>query len=130
MTEDHERFSSDDEQILHSFFAEQKVDIPDDGFSDKVMEKLPYADNRRLMRCWQIACAIIGIVILFVGQFWGNLQDMLFSSKVEGTMMLAKLVCRLGESLAHTQNLLMYVVGMAVILVVWGYNEVLDARNK
>ena len=130
MTEDKHLLSGEDEQMLQAFFADQKLDIADDGFSDKVMEKLPYAENRRLVRCWQIVCVLIGVALLVVGQVWGNLQDMLLASKVEGAMALSRIACRMGEAVVHSQNLLMYLAGVVILLMVWGYNEVLDARYK
>lgn len=59
-----------EEQLLHSFFEENKPDIPDKGFSKRVIKALPTWEMR-LHYGWSIL-----LVAVFVGFFvhWDILQ--------------------------------------------------------
>lgn len=46
-----------DDQLLNQFFAEQRHDIVDDGFTEKVMDNLPR--QRRAILPW------IGVIVVF-----------------------------------------------------------------
>lgn len=51
-----------DELIVRKFFEENKVDIPDDGFSRRVMRRLPDR-ARRLNRIWTAVCVLSGLLL-------------------------------------------------------------------
>lgn len=123
-----EQMSLDDEQMLQMFFADHQMDIPDDGFSKRVMERLPASSHRRLERWWQVACIVMGIVFIISTQLVSSLQDSLFASKVAGMMLFSKMLCNLGDMLVQPQQLLMLLGGLLTLFCVWGYNKVLDAR--
>lgn len=120
--------SDDDEQMLQMFFAEHQEEIPDDGFSQRVMEHLPNASQRRLERWWQVICLVMGVAIIASSQWMASLRDSLFVSKVAGMMLLSKWACHFAEILAQPQQLLMVMASIVLVLCVWGYNKVLDAR--
>lgn len=120
--------NADDEQLLQSFFADCQEDIPDDGFSQRVMRSLPDTSPRRLERWWQVACVLAGIAILVLSQSWNSLLDSLFMSKVEGMLVLSRVVCHVVEVLGQSHNLLMLMLGLLTLSCVWGYNKLLDAR--
>lgn len=51
-----------DEDLLKHFFSEYKKEIPDNGFSKRVMHNLP---NRRMLinDVWFLFCTCLGIVL-------------------------------------------------------------------
>lgn len=120
--------SSADEQLIQMFFADHQEEIPDDGFSQRVMKKIPTSRTRRMERWWQVACIVMGVVFIVSTQMVSSLEDSLFASKVTAMMLLSKALCSLGELIAQPQQLLMLLAGMVTVLCVWGYNKVLDAR--
>lgn len=117
-----------DEQLLQAFFADHQEEIPDDGFSQRVMQHLPAPSHRRMERWWQVACIVMGVVFIVSTQMVSSLEDSLFASKVTAMMLFSKALCSLGELVAQPQQLLMMLAGMVTVLCVWGYNKVLDAR--
>lgn len=117
-----------DEQLLQAFFADHQEKIPDDGFSQRVMQHLPAPSHRRMERWWQVACLVMGVIFIVSTQMVLSLEDSLFASKVTAMMLFSKALCSLGELVAQPQQLLMMLAGMVTVLCVWGYNKVLDAR--
>lgn len=117
-----------DEQLLQAFFADHQEEIPDDGFSQRVMQHLPAPSHRRMERWWQGACLVMGVIFIVSTQMVLSLEDSLFASKVTAMMLFSKALCSLGELVAQPQQLLMMLAGMVTVLCVWGYNKVLDAR--
>lgn len=59
MTEDR------DELLVRKFFEENKVELADDGFSQRVMRRLPDR-TRRLSRIWTAVCTLAGILMCVV----------------------------------------------------------------
>lgn len=117
-----------DEQMIQMFFADHQEEIPDDGFSQRVMQHLPAPSHRRMERWWQVACLVMGVIFIVSTQMVLSLEDSLFASKVTAMMLFSKALCSLGELVAQPQQLLMMLAGMVTVLCVWGYNKVLDAR--
>lgn len=117
-----------DEMLLEAFFAENRMEIEDHGFSEKVMRYLPDSKVLLLQRLWLLVCVTIGIALLVVSQAWASLQDCLFASRIGFLLSMSKSLCHMAELLGQSHNLLMMLVGMFTILCVWGYNKVLDAR--
>lgn len=122
-----DKLSLEDEQLLQSFFDNHQWDVPDDGFSEKVMDSLPSCEHRRLERWWTVACAVTGIVLLTVGNVWQQLLDGFFVMRVQGLVSLAHHANHLAGILAQSHNYWMLLVAMATILFVWGYNKIQDA---
>ena len=129
--------SAQDEQLLQSFFADCRMDIPDDGFSDRVMQALPSSEmekeaakRRRLEHLWTAACVAMGVVAAFVCQGWEQIQAFLYAMKIDfllsGSHVLTQSINVLGQS----HNLLMALAGALVLLMVWGYNELMDTKQK
>lgn len=117
-----------DEQMIQMFFADHQEEIPDDGFSQRVMQHLPAPSHRRMERWWQVACLVMGVIFIVSTQMVSSLEDSLFASKVTAMILFSKALCSLGELVAQPQQLLMMLAGMVTVLCVWGYNKVLDAR--
>lgn len=64
MIEQHKDQRTDDE-LLASFFTEQKAEIPDNGFSARVMHRLP-RHARRLNQIWSVFCFAIAMVLFLL----------------------------------------------------------------
>ena len=133
------------EKLLESFFADCRMDdILDDGFSDRVMAALPedevranpivhspvVAAHRRLEHLWTAACVAIGIVALMACQGWEQIQNFLFTMKIDFLLSGSRLLTQVTDALSQSHNLWMLLVGMLTIVCVWGYNELLDARAR
>ncbi len=143
---DMEPLSVSDEQLLQAFFADNRMDeVPDDGFSNRVMQALPaleqektvpafeqeqaLAKRRRLEHLWTAVCVAIGVIAAVVCQGWELIQGWLFSMKLEFLMTGSRALTHVAESIGHSQNLLMMLAGIFVLIMVWGYNELADARG-
>jgi len=127
--------SAQDEQLLQSFFADCRMDIPNDGFSDRVMQALPssemekeVAKRRRLEHLWTAACVAIGIVAAVVCQGWEQIQSFLYGMKIDFLVSGSRALTQSLNVLGQSHNLLLMLAGALVIVMVWGYNEVSDAR--
>ena len=149
-----EPLSATDNQLLQAFFADNRMEeVPDDGFSDRVMQALPglepektllaldqektvlsleqeqaLAKRRRLEHLWTAACVAVGIVAAVVCQGWEQIQGWLFSMKIDFLLTGSRALTHLADAITPTQNLLMMLAGIVVLVMVWGYNELADAR--
>ena len=57
-----------DEELLQRFFADSaRMDIADDGFTDRLMRRLPEVDTRcyRLYRLWTAAMVAVCVAVFF-----------------------------------------------------------------
>lgn len=140
MTEDNKMnqtlLAQDDEQLLQSFFAECQTELPDDGFSDRVMAALPSTEaekaavmRRRMEHVWTLVCVAIGLIAAVVCQGWEQIQGFLFSMKIDILMSGSRALTHAVDTLCHSQNLWMALAGCLVIALVWGYNKALDAKG-
>ena len=140
-----EPLSATDDQLLQAFFADNKMEeVPDDGFSDRVMQALPsleqektvlrleqkqaWVKRRRLEHLWTAACVAVGIVAAVTCQGWEQIQDWLFSMKIDFLLTGSRALTHLTDAVTQTQNLLMMLAGIVVLVMVRGYNELADAR--
>ena len=140
-----EPLSATDDQLLQAFFADNKMEeVPDDGFSDRVMQALPgleqektvlsleqkqaLAKRRRLEHLWTAACVAVGVVAAVVCEGWEQIQGWLFSMKIDFLLTGSRALTHLADAIPQTQNLLMMLAGIVVLVLVWGYNELADAR--
>ena len=140
MTEDNKMnqtmLAQDDEQLLQSFFADCQTELPDDGFSDRVMAALPSTEaekaavmRRRMEHVWTLVCVAIGLIAAVVCQGWEQIQGFLFSMKIDILMSGSRALTHAVDTLCHSQNLWMALAGCLVIGLVWGYNKALDAKG-
>ena len=135
-SQDMEPLNASDEQFLQAFFADNKMEeVPDDGFSDRVMQALPdleqekaLAKRRRLEHLWTAACVAVGVIAAVVCQGWEQIQGWLFSMKIDFLLTGSRALTHVLDTIMQTQNLLMMLAGIFVLIMVWGYNELADAR--
>ena len=135
-----EPLSATDDQLLQAFFADNRMEeVPDDGFSDRVMHALPalpetdtamsLVKRQRLEHLWTAACVAAGIIIAVVCQGWEQIQGWLFSMKIDFLLSGSRALTHALDTIMQTQNLLMVLAGIVVLIMVWGYNELADARQ-
>ena len=62
----------DDELLMH-FFSEHKQEIFDDGFSERVMQKLPRSAIRTYNRIWTLFCCMVGLAFILFTRGWEQL---------------------------------------------------------
>ena len=67
-----------DEELVASFFEEHKMEFNDDGFTQRVMHRLPERGNR-VARIWSVVCAVCGIVLFIVAKPWHSFGSTIFS---------------------------------------------------
>lgn len=124
------------DQLLQSFFADCQTELPDDGFSDRVMAALPSTEaekaavmRRRMEHVWTLVCVAIGLIAAVLCQGWEQIQGFLFSMKIDILMSGSRALTHAVDTLCHSQNLWMALAGCLVIALVWGYNKALDAKG-
>ncbi|MBR5657151.1 MAG: DUF5056 domain-containing protein [Prevotella sp.] len=61
-----------DDELIMMFFEDNRVELPDDGFSKRVMAQLP-SRMVKLSRLWTAACWVVGIVAFIVFKGWHQL---------------------------------------------------------
>lgn len=101
-----------DELIVRKFFEENKIDVPDDGFSRRVMRRLPDRE-RRLSRVWTAVCAVLGVLLVvkndWLGVVWAQVQG-LFDKASELPLM----------SGSHVVMFL----SVLIVISLWGYKAI------
>ena len=53
-----------DDKLIREFFAKQKQEIPDNGFSRRVMHHLPYRTGL-LVKIWSVFITLVAVVLFF-----------------------------------------------------------------
>ena len=59
----------DDELLMH-FFSEHKQEIFDNGFSERVMQKLPRSAISTYNRAWTLFCCMVGLAFILFTRGW------------------------------------------------------------
>lgn len=77
-TFDNNKVLSDDE-LVAMFFAEQKQELEDDGFSKRVMQQLP-SRSLRLSRIWTLVCSLLGIGLFFCADGFVQLKRLFLNA--------------------------------------------------
>ncbi|MEG1563574.1 MAG: DUF5056 domain-containing protein [Bacteroides sp.] len=58
-----------DDKLLRDFFAAEKQEVADDGFSRRVMRQLP-DKNHWLIQAWTVLVSLAALTIFFVFDGW------------------------------------------------------------
>ena len=62
---ENDNINKEEERILERFFAESKTDLPDDGFTRRVMDSLPQKARRRNF-VWTMVCVLAAAAFFLV----------------------------------------------------------------
>ena len=86
----------DGDQLLEQFFAAcRKEQLPDDGFTRRVMMRLP-ARQRRLSQLWTLVCIAVGLALFTLIGGWQQVAEGLInvlSSSFTPMQLLNLMVC-------------------------------------
>lgn len=110
--------NSNDDLLLNSFFSENTINVPDDGFTDRVMQRLPERKNR-LAQVWTWLCAVAGIVFLVATKSWLTIYSLLKN-------MLLGII---PDHLSHV-TLAPYIIAMIIISALMGYSLAKETTYK
>ena len=111
-----------DDELLKKFFEDNKIDdIPDNGFSDRVMRHLP-RHNEWINTLWTVVCAIAVVVYFVINKGLSVLKLALLN--IYGDISGAAVSIHLGVG-----SLVMIYVGIIVVTVVVAYNMMSHERN-
>lgn len=110
-----------DELLVKGFFEENKIDIADNGFSERVMRRLP-SPSVRLNRIWTAVCTLLGAMWLF-----SVLSDVTLKSVKGGLLYLGKNIAeglwsRIVSIEVSQHSLLMAGVAVLTLSVIVAYN--------
>lgn len=82
-----------DHELLEQLFRPMKeMQVADDGFSQRVMQRLPQRDVRSLSRLWTAFCIVIGVILFIAIRGWellGYAMLMLLNNPPSQQQMLA-----------------------------------------
>lgn len=121
-------WAEEDERMLQSFFQGCQQEIPDDGFSDRVMEALPRRNRTYYIRyVWMATCILVGVVGFVLDNGWLHVRDLMFSLKINTLLSMGHAVEHVG-TVASNVSWLTTLAGLAVITTIWGYNKIMDSR--
>lgn len=60
-----------DNELLEQLFRPMKeMTVADDGFTDRVVERLPQRNAWRLSRLWTIFCIVVAVVLFLLLRGW------------------------------------------------------------
>ena len=85
--------------------------------------------SEKLEHLWTAVCVAVGVIAAVVCQGWEQIQGWLFSMKIDFLLSGSRALTHVAESIGHSQNLLTLLAGFVVLIIVWGYNELADARE-
>ena len=84
--------TNNNDKLLKDFFREMKQEVPDDGFSKRLMRKLPEQPDRGWI-VWTFAC--IGMILSsLIGIYTGSIQFiLLYMEHIQLYYLLAGVFC-------------------------------------
>ena len=126
--QDLEIMETADEQMLLDFFEGFKEEIPDNGFSNKVMNQIPVRRHKNLEHWWLAFCILIGLGLFASYPILDSAKDVLFASRINFLLQFSHLATDIGEMLSQSHCWLTTVGGIITLLCIWGYNELSDAH--
>lgn len=72
----------DNDKLLRDFFADNKQEIPDAGFTRRVMHHLPDHSNR-MARLWSTFVMVVGLALFIIlggmEAAWGTIREVFIS---------------------------------------------------
>lgn len=113
--------TSNDDKLIAQFFDENRQDIMDDGFSNKVMRGLPPSYNVR-NRIWIAICGIVGVAIFWLLGGVDSLRTAVWNIIGDMVNVLASL---------HVSGVSPWVIVLTLLTIgaVSAYNLVLNERH-
>lgn len=77
-----------DDKFLKEFFEEHKQEIPDNGFSHKVISRLPGKKITVISNIWVLACSALAIILFLtmdgLQAIWEVVRETFVSMAIDG----------------------------------------------
>lgn len=105
-----------DELLIRKFFKENKADIPDNGFTCRVMKRLPDR-TQRLNRIWTAICIALGVVVATRFDWWNALSSQV--KNITETVMTNHVI---------EDNPFLLFIGLLILIFLCGYNLISSER--
>jgi hypothetical protein len=105
-----------DDELLGKFFAEQRQDIADDGFSREVMSRLPRT-VQRMEGIWTCFCVFLGLVAFFAFKGWQHILGWL-SQAFESIAAFVQGISLSGVTLNSLVTILVAMTVLSVVTVI------------
>lgn len=113
--------TEEDNKLLEQFFAANPIKVEDNGFTEKVLRHLQKPAPSHawcLARIWTAVGIIAGIAFFIAIKGWNILFQALVSIDLSAFSTID----------FNLHNILIYVVGIATLLLVGAYNLVTNAK--
>ncbi len=124
MTDNKELLTPEDEQLLQQFFTEHKQVIPDQGFTERLTQRLPMR-TLLLEKVWTTFCIILCIV-LFIAMDGIHLISRPFATFLHRCWERISQIPPIDFSFIQFYNI--YVLTGAILLIIVGYKAITDNR--
>ncbi len=60
-----------DKELLEQVFQPMReMQIPDEGFTERVVQQMPDSRSRRLSRLWTILCVVVAVLLFWLLRGW------------------------------------------------------------
>ena len=106
-----------DEKLIAKFFAKNKQEFADNGFSERVMQRLPAQEAVLLNRIWTLLCVAVGVIFIALTAGLACIQTILHN-------ILGDFIGQFASVDLHNVSPLIAVVFFLTLLSVAGYNAI------
>lgn len=114
----------EDDRLLMQFFGEHQLgEVPDNGFSERVMEHLPDSRLVRLSRLWTMVCMLIGLAGFVRVRGWNVLFHYVERLEVPRLQYLPMVAWAYMKAFLASGYVPTILASVVVIAAVWIYNE-------
>lgn len=69
-----------DDKIINRFFQDNLKEIPDSGFTERVMRHLPARRGQLWSSLWTILCTLAGLILFFVWDGLASLREIIVNT--------------------------------------------------
>lgn len=98
-----------DDQLLEKFFAEaRQAEVPDNGFTERVMSRVPTGRAAVLSRLWTVLCVAVAAVLFVALRGWD---------------MIAYVLMMTLNNAAHLQNIILTAIVLGVVIGLLAISE-------
>ena len=118
--------TENEDKLIENLFQEAaQLQIADDGFTERVMERLPQnrVSTQWLSRLWTLFCVVTAVVLFFLLDGWESLKNSLWYLVETGFTWLSVVVTTAPTADLHLDPVLVLLV-LVFVLVVLPYQTV------
>ena len=118
--------TENEDKLIEKLFQEAaQLQIADDGFTERVMERLPQnrVSTQWLSRLWTLFCVVTAVVLFFLLDGWESLKNSLWYLVETGLTWLSVVVTTAPTADLHLDPVLVLLL-LVFVLVVLPYQTV------